>query len=41
MVVFHRGAPDKSAYRRYRIRGQDTPDDPAMIHEAVSRRVQH
>ncbi len=41
MVVFHDGLPDKSGYRRYRIRGGDTPNDPAMIHEVVSRRVQH
>lgn len=40
MVSFRAGVPDKSAYRRFKIRGQSTPDDPAMIHEAVARRVQ-
>lgn len=41
MVRFSRGNPDKSNYRRYRIRGYDTPNDPGMIHEVVGRRVQH
>jgi len=41
MVFFRNGIPEKSQYRRYRIRGYDTPDDPGMIHEVVARRVQH
>ncbi|HOO71991.1 MAG TPA: excinuclease ABC subunit UvrC [Spirochaetota bacterium] len=41
MVSFSDGLPNKSGYRRFRIRGYDAPDDPAMIHEAVARRVQH
>ncbi len=40
MVTFRNGAPDKSSYRRFRIRGHEGPNDPAMIHEAVSRRLQ-
>ncbi len=41
MVTFRDGHPDKSGYRRYKIRGYDSADDPGMIHEAVSRRIQH
>jgi excinuclease ABC subunit C len=41
MVRFKGGSPEKSGYRRYRIRGYDSPNDPAMIHEAVSRRLQY
>jgi len=41
MVSFTDGLPDRGKYRRFRIRGYDAPDDPGMIHEAVSRRVQH
>lgn len=41
MVTFTNGAPDKSKYRRFKIRGHEGPNDPAMIHEAVARRVQH
>jgi excinuclease ABC subunit C len=40
MVRFKEGLPDKSGYRRYKIRAYDTPNDPAMIHEAVARRLQ-
>jgi excinuclease ABC subunit C len=40
MVMFRNGKPDKKNYRRYKIRGYDSPDDPGMIHEAVSRRIQ-
>jgi excinuclease ABC subunit C len=41
MVRFQDGLPDKSRYRRYRIRGYEKADDPGMIHEAVGRRLQH
>ena len=41
MVTFKDGYPDKSGYRRYKIRGYDSADDPGMIHEVVSRRIQH
>lgn len=41
MVTFKEGYPDKSGYRRYKIRGYDSADDPGMIHEVVSRRIQH
>lgn len=41
MVSFRDGRPDKSGYRRYKIRGYDAADDPGMIHEVVSRRIQY
>lgn len=40
MVTFRDGVPDKSGYRRYKIRGYDSANDPGMIHEAVARRMQ-
>jgi excinuclease ABC subunit C len=41
MVTFKDGHADRSGYRRYKIRGYDSADDPGMIHEVVSRRMQH
>jgi excinuclease ABC subunit C len=41
MVSFRSGYPDRTNYRRFRIRGHEGPNDPAMIHEAVARRIQH
>lgn len=41
MVTFKEGVPDKANYRRFKIRGHEGPNDPAMIHEAVGRRIQH
>ena len=41
MVFFRDGFPDKSQYRRYKIRGYESSNDPAMIHEVISRRLQH
>ena len=41
MIVFREGRPDPPGYRRYKIRGYDSPNDPGMIHEVVSRRMQH
>jgi excinuclease ABC subunit C len=38
MVSFYGGKPDKSNYRRFKIRSKDTPDDFAMMREAVLRR---
>ncbi|MBN2401338.1 MAG: excinuclease ABC subunit UvrC [Spirochaetes bacterium] len=40
MVRFKEGIPDKPNYRRYKIKAYDSPNDPAMIHEAVARRLQ-
>ncbi|MEN6621276.1 MAG: excinuclease ABC subunit UvrC [Smithella sp.] len=38
MVVFQDGEPDKSGYRRFRIKTLDEPDDYAMMHEVLTRR---
>jgi len=38
MVTFEDGRPKKSDYRKFKIRGQQTPDDFAMMAEAVERR---
>ena len=41
MVCFKDGKPATSEYRRYRIRGHHSANDPGMIHEVVARRVQY
>ena len=41
MSCFKNGKSDKSSYRRFKIRGFESANDPGMIHEAVSRRLQH
>ncbi|MGC8765996.1 MAG: excinuclease ABC subunit UvrC [Brevinematia bacterium] len=38
VVSFYGGKPDKSNYRRMKIRTKSSPDDCAMIYEAVYRR---
>ena len=38
MVCFINGRPAKGEYRRFMIRVKETPDDFAMMHEAVKRR---
>ena len=38
MVTFVNGRPKKSDYRKFKIRGKETPDDFAMMAEAVERR---
>jgi len=38
LVSFYAGKPDKDNYRRFKIKTKETPDDPAMIYEAVYRR---
>ena len=40
MVVFQDGEPDKSAYRRFRVRGPNEPDDYGMMREVLTRRFQ-
>ncbi len=37
-AVFRNGEKDISLYRRYRIKSKNTPDDYAMMYEALSRR---
>ena len=39
MVVFIDGAPDKSAYRRYRVKTVQGPDDYGTMREILDRRV--
>jgi len=41
MVTFKDGIPDKTNYRRFKIKGYDEPNDPGMIHEVVARRIQY
>ncbi len=38
-VCFIHGVAEKSEYRRYRIKTLDRPDDYAMMHEVLSRRL--
>ncbi|MFQ5406920.1 MAG: excinuclease ABC subunit UvrC [Anaerolineales bacterium] len=40
MVVFHRGVPRKSHYRRFTIRTVQGPDDYASMREVLTRRFQ-
>jgi len=40
MIVFQDGEPDKSGYRRYRIKALSEPDDYAMMYEMLSRRFE-
>jgi len=40
MVVFQNGIPDKSSYRKYKIRSVEGPDDYASMHEVLLRRFQ-
>ncbi len=39
-VSFLEGKPNKSAYRKYRIRDFQDQDDPGMIHQTISRRIE-
>lgn len=41
MVVFENGVPKKSDYRMFRIRRGETPNDPAMMGEVLTRRLVH
>jgi excinuclease ABC subunit C len=38
LVVFRQGQPDKSSYRRYRIKSVDQANDTAMMAEVLNRR---
>ena len=38
LVAFHGGQPEKSGYRRYRVRALEEPNDPAMMAEVLRRR---
>ena len=39
MVVFVKGLPAKSQYRKFKIQGKSTPDDFAMMKEMLTRRL--
>ena len=41
MVVFVNGAPDKSQYKKFRIRMENKPNDIAMLKEVLQRRLLH
>ena len=41
MVTFVDGQEEKSAYRKFRIRFKNTPDDPLMLKETLRRRLKH
>jgi excinuclease ABC subunit C len=41
MVVFTHGKPDKSQYRRFKIRTVDGPNDFASMYEVIGRRFRH
>ena len=41
MVVFVDGAPDKSQYKKFRIRMKNEPNDIAMLKEVLTRRLTH
>ncbi len=41
MVVFRQGDMDTSYYRKFKIRSQETPNDPLMIAETLQRRLTH
>lgn len=41
MVVFINGEPDKSSYRKFKIKFKKIPDDVAMIKEVIERRLMH
>jgi len=41
MSSFYMGKPDTKNYRKFKIRGYEEANDPGMIHEAVSRRIQY
>jgi excinuclease UvrABC nuclease subunit len=39
MVVFEKGLPAKSEYRKFKVKVKDTPDDFAMMKEVLTRRL--
>lgn len=41
MVVFINGAPEKSQYKKFRIKMKNEPNDIAMLKEVLSRRLLH
>ena len=41
MIVFVKGEADKSQYKKFRIRMENTPNDIAMLKETIGRRLAH
>ena len=41
MVVFVNGVPDKSQYKKFKIRMKNEPNDIAMLREVLTRRFSH
>ena len=41
MIVFKNGKPDKSQYKKFRIKMEDEPNDIAMLKEILERRFLH
>jgi excinuclease ABC subunit C len=41
MIVFINGSPDKSQYKKFRIRIENKPNDIAMLKEVLTRRLLH
>lgn len=41
MTVISGGMLDKSAYRKFRIRGYESSNDPGALHEVLTRRLNH
>ncbi|OGZ63800.1 MAG: hypothetical protein A3A98_00730 [Candidatus Staskawiczbacteria bacterium RIFCSPLOWO2_01_FULL_40_39] len=41
MVVFVNGSPDRSQYKKFRIRMENKPNDIAMLKEVLTRRLTH
>jgi excinuclease ABC subunit C len=41
MVVFTDGRPDRKAYKRFKIKGNEGPDDYRAMSEALGRRLDH
>jgi excinuclease ABC subunit C len=41
MVVFKNGTPDKSQYKKFKIKTKNEPNDIAMLKEALGRRFKH
>lgn len=41
MVVFSNGVPDKNQYRKFRIKLENIVDDPRMMNEVLTRRLNH
>jgi excinuclease ABC subunit C len=41
MVVFVDGAPDKSQYKKFKIKMENKPNDIAMLKEIINRRLNH